>query len=365
MKKQRITRQLLALLVVLGGLAPVFAQTPLSNQNNLLALATASYKEKLALPATPKDTNNPFFGCVDNFHLGFGTGGIGCSSPALPSGAYANDTPVPLGRVSLSGGGGGGGSITYYPYTISSSGTAISRGSYSEAPDLRYEFVDPQDGGDGYKTVPTGAMMGDFPAAVYSQTSSEDLDCDIFGNMSTSVLMVECKKCNSANTLLKLGHPSGQSLRLGSPVSISSRTTAGAVVPVASRYSPGGSFFVTGSVTLTPPIVSPLANCTNARKTKQQYQQITQPETVALNIYPNPAQRNTTLQIHLPQTEDLTVEVFDMNGKAQRTLLVGKRFPEGNNQIPLDLSSLVAGQYIVKVTSSLSNIKVSQVIIKQ
>jgi uncharacterized protein (DUF1501 family) len=78
-----------------------------------------------------------------------------------------------------------------------------------------------------------------------------------------------------------------------------------------------------------------------------------------LLLYPNPAINNTTLRIKT-QNENITISAIDLLGKKVQTLLE-TTVNEGEHNIPLDLSDLARGQYVVQVLKSSGNGQVSLV----
>jgi PKD repeat protein len=68
-----------------------------------------------------------------------------------------------------------------------------------------------------------------------------------------------------------------------------------------------------------------------------------------VNIYPNPARDNVTLEVSLAKNEEVQVQVFNMAGRQQ----MEKRFAglEGDNLLELNLSNLNNGVYIIHIYS--------------
>ena len=85
---------------------------------------------------------------------------------------------------------------------------------------------------------------------------------------------------------------------------------------------------------------------------------------IVAGIQPNPAQALSTLNLHLPETTELTVEIFDQQGRHRKTIVMGQRFAEGLNKIPLQVQDLATGTYIVKVTGS-QGLKLTQRLVKK
>ncbi|MGI4864755.1 MAG: T9SS type A sorting domain-containing protein [Janthinobacterium lividum] len=72
---------------------------------------------------------------------------------------------------------------------------------------------------------------------------------------------------------------------------------------------------------------------------------------VALSLYPNPAQNNTTLELsQLPATGTYQVLLLDATGRTVRSATLGGGLPQ-----PLDISDLATGSYHVLVTGQLAD----------
>ena len=64
-------------------------------------------------------------------------------------------------------------------------------------------------------------------------------------------------------------------------------------------------------------------------------------------VYPNPAVNNATIKVST-QNERVRVELFDLNGRAV-LLVCDKELSQDTHHIPMDMSALESGHYIVKV----------------
>ncbi|HNL40229.1 MAG TPA: T9SS type A sorting domain-containing protein, partial [Saprospiraceae bacterium] len=63
-------------------------------------------------------------------------------------------------------------------------------------------------------------------------------------------------------------------------------------------------------------------------------------------LAPNPARENAVVRLSAPAGQDLSIELFDMNGRLlQRNLL-----PQGASEQALDLGSLPAGVIMVRLS---------------
>lgn len=65
-------------------------------------------------------------------------------------------------------------------------------------------------------------------------------------------------------------------------------------------------------------------------------------------IYPNPVVSTATLKVDT-QNERVQIEIVDLNGKSAK-LICDKNLDQGTHHIPMELSDLGTGQYIVQVT---------------
>ncbi|WP_045114036.1 T9SS type A sorting domain-containing protein [Microscilla marina] len=337
MKTTNTTIVLLTILFVLWGFTSVTAQ------RSQLALAKVESAPTVMETSRQVSNEDKNFGCLNGFHIKINGGSVKCSKP--------NGEDKPMLKLKISGFGG-----RYELFTVGTFGLS-KIGEYDSPPKIEYEKVDGSGSSSGYQEIDLNDLLGDFPNA---QTQPDDnYTCDFYAN-STRV-GTNCKRCSFAATTVakQLRFEGAVKQVFGGVVAIGGILAGqGSVVVI------GAAFFVAGTTDfIRSQTLEPL-DCNSFRQTNY-YQSITQPEVVGLNIYPNPVVQKTTLQIHLPQAEDLTVEVFDLNGVAQKTLFIGKRFPAGNNQIPLSVGLLAPGKYLIKVTSSLSNIKITQPIIKQ
>jgi PKD repeat protein len=71
-------------------------------------------------------------------------------------------------------------------------------------------------------------------------------------------------------------------------------------------------------------------------------------ETLPLaQLYPNPAHDHITLQLELPTTSTLAVEIYNLQGQTVGAIAPQKRM-EGNHQIELPIAELPRGMYLVR-----------------
>ncbi|MCB9292953.1 MAG: T9SS type A sorting domain-containing protein [Lewinellaceae bacterium] len=70
-----------------------------------------------------------------------------------------------------------------------------------------------------------------------------------------------------------------------------------------------------------------------------------------LEIFPNPAQAEASIRFSLPASLEARVELFNLSGQKAGTI-AERQFDAGENQVPLDVSRLPAGQYLVRLYSA-------------
>lgn len=72
-----------------------------------------------------------------------------------------------------------------------------------------------------------------------------------------------------------------------------------------------------------------------------------------LSIYPNPIETNATFEFTLNNSETLTVEIYDVQGKLVQTIATNKTFLAGKHDLPIELqSNLNSGNYFLKLTTA-------------
>ncbi|HEX8327768.1 MAG TPA: T9SS type A sorting domain-containing protein [Hymenobacter sp.] len=75
----------------------------------------------------------------------------------------------------------------------------------------------------------------------------------------------------------------------------------------------------------------------------------TAPGTVQMAVFPNPAAGSSTVRFQLERPGPVTVSILDQAGRLVRAVVREKAFPLGPQQVPLPLSSLSAGLYLVRL----------------
>ncbi|MFO7655452.1 MAG: S8 family serine peptidase [Bacteroidales bacterium] len=81
---------------------------------------------------------------------------------------------------------------------------------------------------------------------------------------------------------------------------------------------------------------------------QQLYKNLFEPINI-ISVYPNPASTHTSLQIECNTDLDISINIADLNGK--NVLIKNSFLKEGIGIVPIDLSGLHKGFYIVNVTS--------------
>lgn len=66
------------------------------------------------------------------------------------------------------------------------------------------------------------------------------------------------------------------------------------------------------------------------------------------NNFPNPFNPTTTLQFHLPQSEVVTIEIYNLMGNKVKTI-VNNRYDAGVHQVIMDATQLSSGTYFYTI----------------
>lgn len=74
-----------------------------------------------------------------------------------------------------------------------------------------------------------------------------------------------------------------------------------------------------------------------------------------LSVYPNPASSTTNVAINLTKTSNITIQVYDLNGRAVQTYNFNQA-KAGKNIYPLNTSTFMPGTYLVRATYEGQNI---------
>ncbi|HEX05116.1 MAG TPA: T9SS type A sorting domain-containing protein, partial [Bacteroidetes bacterium] len=67
------------------------------------------------------------------------------------------------------------------------------------------------------------------------------------------------------------------------------------------------------------------------------------------SAFPNPFNAMTTFSIHLPQTSDLKVEVYDVTGRLAATVMDGS-LTAGTHDVSINAESFASGMYFLRAT---------------
>ena len=78
----------------------------------------------------------------------------------------------------------------------------------------------------------------------------------------------------------------------------------------------------------------------------------TTPGTVQMALYPNPTSHATMVNFQLERASPVTVSLLDATGRLVRTVARQKAYPAGPQQLPLPLSGVAAGLYVVRLESN-------------
>lgn len=76
----------------------------------------------------------------------------------------------------------------------------------------------------------------------------------------------------------------------------------------------------------------------------------------SVDVFPNPASDKTTLHISLSKSESVEITVYDYSGRVVKTLNLSNQ-PKGNLNLPLNVSDLATGNYILNITAGTSKMK--------
>lgn len=74
-----------------------------------------------------------------------------------------------------------------------------------------------------------------------------------------------------------------------------------------------------------------------------------QPEQIELSNYPNPFNPVTTVSFALPESKEVSVEVFNSLGQQVKTLTAGEEYDAGTHEFSFDGSNLSSGVYLIRM----------------
>ncbi|MEO8516725.1 MAG: T9SS type A sorting domain-containing protein [Flavobacterium sp.] len=76
----------------------------------------------------------------------------------------------------------------------------------------------------------------------------------------------------------------------------------------------------------------------------------------SLLIYPNPIETSATLNFTLKESQVISIELFDLQGKLVQTITKDKMYTSGNQKSPINLNqNFKTGSYILKMSSATGN----------
>ncbi|WP_299458767.1 T9SS type A sorting domain-containing protein [uncultured Microscilla sp.] len=351
MKKQRKNVWLFAFLLVLWGLSPSNAQQ--TGFEGMLAYEASVEPSTKDTSKITKKEDNTFGVCTNGFHVNVNGRGY-CSFP--PSGE-----PVAIIKRSKNPSQG----TSYEVALPNSNGDYNVVGSYGSLPDIRVGPERIADPINDYKNISDGPGFIAVQDIMHNGTDDDPVYCNAHDPLGSSPYYT-CFSCKPGDLRLK-----------DAAQDVAQATAIGAALYGAWGliFTPAAFIFLPAAAALTA--VSAIAagvahvkgkTCGNGapkfRKAKS-IQGILDPKRVELHIYPNPVANQGILNIRVPQADQLTVEVMNLEGKHQQTLLMGEQINGGLNKIPLSFNQLNPGQYIVKITSVVNNIKITRKIVKK
>jgi hypothetical protein len=65
--------------------------------------------------------------------------------------------------------------------------------------------------------------------------------------------------------------------------------------------------------------------------------------------FPNPARGQATVQFAVPESQDVTLRMYDVLGRTVRTVHQGTA--EGRQELQMDLSGLASGTYFLRLSA--------------
>ncbi len=77
--------------------------------------------------------------------------------------------------------------------------------------------------------------------------------------------------------------------------------------------------------------------------------QMTIPKQFYLSNFPNPFNNTTQIVFNIPNSETVTLTVFDITGRKVKELLVEQRMSAGNHQLSFNVENLASGIYFVEL----------------
>lgn len=116
------------------------------------------------------------------------------------------------------------------------------------------------------------------------------------------------------------------------------------------------------TIDATTPLISDVAVIVNTNEvtTYAPYIDITNIESAL--IYPNPARGSATLNLHLTQSGNYSVQIADMTGRVINTETVS--LIQGENLVKLSVQNFAAGLYMVRVADAISTFNMKLTVVK-
>ncbi|EAY27395.1 T9SS type A sorting domain-containing protein [Microscilla marina] len=361
MKRQKQNLWLLAFLLVLWGLTPVLAQV---KTERMLMLSLASKVEARMLLSNMFNKRDTMPGANTNFggcHSAEGTsvrvngGLIGC---ATGLGA----TPQVVIRKNSDG---------YGVSVINSDGKVISWRLYSDFPNIEFE----RERNGPWESYP-------IPKEVVEAAFADDPNYYCGGYDSggpTGGVGFLCQSCGSKpKPKRELKPDNGEKKVLENASAISKVATFVSGTAAFFGKLNWQAFFASFGVSAALDALtgkqeeeldesakeSACPGFVNQRQTTN-HTGIGFPRPAQVQVYPNPmAAPQANIQVYLPQSDEITIEVFDNNGKLLQTLLLGKLLPAGTNTLPVNTRTWLSGQYLIKVSGN-QGLRVSKRLIKK
>jgi len=66
-------------------------------------------------------------------------------------------------------------------------------------------------------------------------------------------------------------------------------------------------------------------------------------------LFPNPSDRQVMVQFNLPETDNISIVLFDLKGRQVASLSSGAQYDAGQHSVSFDVSSLAAGHYLCNI----------------
>ena len=87
-------------------------------------------------------------------------------------------------------------------------------------------------------------------------------------------------------------------------------------------------------------------------RTDEEYEMETLPTALEMNVFPNPTNGLTTIQYDLPETGEVQLSIYDLQGRLLRTLLQNTEQITGTHQLEWDASNMPSGMYLVRMQTA-------------